>query len=370
MYRIFYAEAEPLYTGGSSIYTVESPTLDMAVNEAGKLTFSVPPINPAYDKLQRYRQDVYVEADGSEIFRGRIVHISRDWFNNKYVEVAGELAYLSDTIMRQKKYTASSVSDLFTQYVNYHNGWIYADRRFVVGQCTVTSTETSIIRYSNYETTLKEMKKDLLDNYGGYFRIRRENGNRIIDYLADYAHEAPQAIEFSKNLLDLSTEWEGSGLFTRLIPLGATLEESQRTWRAVEGLEEYLTIANVNGGDDWLDAPQSVKDYFGVITATMRWDDVHDANILKTKARAVIDAIDWDGVTITAKAFDLNLTDKTVEKFRLGDTVTVKSGPHGVSTRMTLSKWVLKLDNPADSTFTIGIPNGKGISQMLGGLSR
>lgn len=370
MYRIYLDGDVPVYVAGSSKFIVSSPRLQLEVNKAGTLTFTVPPDNPSYNKFHRFRQDIYVKSDDVEIWRGRIIAITSDWLNQKTIEAEGELAYLCDTIQRQKRYNEPSVASLFNKYVTEHNGWIYADRQFVVGQCTVTSNETSIFRFTNYNTTMQEIREDLLDNYGGYLRVRHENGNRYLDYLESYDHEAPQAIEFSKNLLDLVADWDGINLFTRIIPLGATLEESQRTWRAVEGLEEYLTIRSVNGGDDWLDAPQSIKDYFGVVTTVMKWDDVHDASILKTKAQAVLDKIDWDEVTIEVKAIDLHLTDKTVEEFRLGDTVQVNSKPHNQHVKMMLSKLDIRMDSPSQTIFTLGISNAKGIASMLGGASK
>mgnify|MGYP003289764704 CR=1 FL=1 len=364
MYTI-YVDNELLYYPGTSLYEVVNPTLSLEVNSAGTLTLSVPSINPLYDSFAIQKSIVSVFQDGEEIFRGRVIEISMDWDNMKRIECEGELAYLCDTIMRQAEYHEASVAALFRKYVEYHNGWIYADRRFEVGQCTVTSTETSIFRYTNYQSTWTEMKEDFLDNYGGYFRVRYDGEHRYLDYLSTYDHEASQKIEFGSNLLDYVSTKDGLEIFTRLIPLGATLDEEDRTWRAVDGLEEYLTIRNVNSGDDWLDAPAAIKERFGVITRVMHWDDVHDASILKTKAQAVINSIDLDAVCIEVKAIDLHLADKLIESFRIGDMVTVKSVPHNLEETMMITKINIAMDKPSESLITIG-KSPASLSEIVG----
>ena len=78
------------------------------------------------------------------------------------------------------------------------------DRQFKVGIVTVTDNNDSLYRYTNYNSTMKEIKEDLVDDLGGYLRVRNVNGTAYLDYISDYDNVSTQSIEFGENLLDFS----------------------------------------------------------------------------------------------------------------------------------------------------------------------
>ena len=72
--------------------------------------------------------------------------------------------------------------------------------------------------------------EDLLDSFGGYFRVRYDDQNGIsyLDWLDKYYEETPnsQSIEVAKNLIDLSGTTEVDNLFTIVVPIGKRESEN------------------------------------------------------------------------------------------------------------------------------------------------
>ena len=103
---------------------------------------------------------------------------------------------------------------------------------------------------------MKEIKEDLVDDLGGYLRVRNVNGTAYLDYISDYDNVSTQSIEFGENLLDFSRNTDVSDIATVFIPLGAKLEESP-----IAALEQRLTIESVNNGSDSLVNLDAVKKF-------------------------------------------------------------------------------------------------------------
>ena len=83
MYTI-YADGQLLYspTEAEEGYAVFDPKLTMELNKAGSLEFTMPPSNVMYDQLQKLKTYVTVEQDGTEIWRGRVLHDEKDFYLN------------------------------------------------------------------------------------------------------------------------------------------------------------------------------------------------------------------------------------------------------------------------------------------------
>ena len=84
MYTI-YADGEALYSPhlANDGYSVLSPKLTVELNKAGSLTFILPPTNVMYDSIQKLKTIITVIQDNEEIFRGRVLHDEKDFYNRK-----------------------------------------------------------------------------------------------------------------------------------------------------------------------------------------------------------------------------------------------------------------------------------------------
>ena len=83
---------------------------------------------------------------------------------------------------------------------------------------SVTDNNNSLYRYTNMNSTMQELKEDLVDDLGGYFRIRHKDGVKYIDYLADSMNTNSQVIRLGENLIDFKSNIDSSEIATAIIP--------------------------------------------------------------------------------------------------------------------------------------------------------
>lgn len=296
--------------------------------------------------------------DGDEeIFCGRVVEITKDLYNRKKVICEGELAYFNDSIQRPAKYQGLTVRGYLETLVNIHNQQVKnqgIDKTFKVGAVTVQDNNDYVYKYTNWESTLEVIKTDLLNTYGGYLRIRKENGVRYIDYLADYPNTNTQVIEFGSNLLDFTHDMVASDIVTAVIPLGARLEDVTE----VEGLDAYLTIKDVNGGVDYVYSQEAVKSY-GWIFKTVKWDDVHVADNLLRKGKEYLSDIQFAQITLTVSAVDLHMLHVDMERIKVLDEIRVTSSSNGLDRFFPVSEMTIYLDKPSNNKLTLGTSYSK-----------
>lgn len=345
---------EILYADMAEELALVDPVVTLEANKAGSFTFTMPPRHPFYDKVNLRASTIDVYLGEELIFEGVPVQESTDFWNRKTIECDGELAFLNDTVQRQAKYTDQTTASLLGAYLQVHNDEADAGKQFQLGAVTVDGGN-SIYRYTNYESTLKEISEDLIDNFGGYIRVRHQDGVRYLDYLQDSPRTSSQVIRIGQNLLDLTKNLNSLDICTVLIPLGAATEES-----TIEGLESRLTIESVNGGKDYLVG--AAAGIYGNIWKTSVWDDVTTPAALKSKGQDYLENAQWANLCIEASALDLGLTGEDVERFQILDTIRVISEPHGINRNFLLTKLKIELNRPWATEITLGIDEQPSLS--------
>lgn len=349
MYTI-YADGKALYSPNlaNEGYGVINPKLTVELNKAGSLTFILPPNNVMYDSIQKLKTIITVMQDEDEVFRGRVLHDEKDFYNRKDIYCEGELSFLLDSI--QRPYTfQGDIPDLFKQFMDNHNSQVDSWKQFVIGEITVTDSNDYINREnSDYSNTLDELNAKLVDTHGGYLRPRLQGGTRYLDYVEEYGKKNSQVIEFGLNMLDISEYISADEVFTVLIPLGAEQQddEGNNTGR--------LTIASVNGGKDYIEDADAIA-LFGRIWKVQKWDDVTIADNLLTKGSTFLKNGIEMAVSLTMKAVDLHLVNVDTERIKLGDFIRVVSLPHKLDKYFLCSKISIDLVNADKTEFTLGV---------------
>ena len=312
--------------------------------------FSVYPTHPYYQYVKKLTTDIVFYKDGVEKFAGRVLYDDEDSKGVKKVFVEGELAYFCDSIQRPTVYHNISVKNYLKTIIDNHNSQVEERKQFTLGRVSVTDQNDSLYRYANWETTRETLKDKLVDRLGGHLVIRKKDGIRYLDYLNDdeFYTQNRQEIRFGKNLLDYSKNMDASDLVTCVIPLGTKLEES-----SIEGLEERLTIKEVNGGVDYVSDDSAVAAY-GRIYKTVTWDDVKVASNLMKKGREYLKSVQFENMVLELKAIDLNLTDDDIQELEVGDLIRCVSPPHGLDSKLPLSSLKVYISNFAKNTITLG----------------
>ena len=347
-YTIHDARVKALTVGGN-------PYFETGDNINGSASFSVYPTHPYYGKVKKLTTDIIIYRDDEPEFYGRVLYDDEDFSGTKKVFVEGELAFLCDSIQRPKVYHDISVKAYVQDLIDIHNSQVEERKQFVVGRVTVTDSNDSLYRYSNYEDTRTSFKEKLTSRLGGHLVIRHEDGLRILDYLSDedYYSKNTQGIRFGKNLLDFSRNMDASDLVTCVIPLGAKLDEEDQDPELEAISDQRLTIESVNGGVDYVTDDSAVKEY-GKIYKTVTWDDVTLPENLKKKGEEYLKSAQFEKMVLELKAIDLNLTDESFQRFEVGDKIQCVSTPNGLNKEFPLTKKKTYITSFKDNTVTLG----------------
>lgn len=330
-------------------YSVTNPSCKLEVNTTGSLEFEIDPSHPHYDKIHKISSVIRLISDDRIVFQGRVMDDDISFDNVKKIECEGELSYLLDSIVRPYTYDGS-VEGLVQTYIDSHNSQVEEKKQFNLGVVTVEDPNNYIHRAASaYPTTFDEFKEKCIENLGGYMRLRYMQDGTYFDYIEDYGNVNQQVIEFGKNLLDMSKFVKGADVATRIIPLGAVIEEEA----GEQGTEKHVTIASVNDGLDYVEDPDAVELY-GIITKVTTHDGITLPSNLITAGYADLAAQRLLEVTLEINALDLSVLDVNVEQIKLGDWIRVKSKPHNVDEYMLVSQIEMDLVDPSNNVITLG----------------
>ena len=354
-YRVL-CDGYVLHDSNIDQFTLINPTLALEVNKSGEFSFQIANTHPYYDKIINKRSYIEVYQDGEWLWSGRPIKVSTALKLVKTVVCEGELSFLHDSSQRIAEYHDISVKDYFTTLINKHNAMVDELKRFAVGNVTVTDSNDSLYRYSNYEDTFDTIQDKLIDRLGGYILTRHVDGIRYIDYVESYPYITNQIIEIGSNIIDLSLEESSTDTISALIPLGKKLTEiSEESPQEEATGEERLTIESVNNGLDYIVNDDAVS-RIGMVFGTVTFDDVTDPyNLLAKGSEELTDRI-YNTLVISLNIFDRSFIDKTMASFRLGASVIANSPKHGLHHKqMMISKMQISLVDVSKSKIEIGV---------------
>lgn len=338
---------------------IDDPILELADNTAGSFSFVIYNDNPGYGKWKMLKSIITVKWENEILFRGRVISAEKDFDMGVRITAEGELAYLADTIQMPKEYHEASVYSYLSKLLAVHNEQAGDDKQIRLGSVTVTNPTDQVYKYTNWESTLDVLQTDLLDTFGGHFRIRYSESYRYLDYLEDYPRLSGQKIEFGENLMSYTETTSAMDIATVCIPLGAKQEES-----SIEALEERLTIKSVNNDKDYIELSSAINNY-GRIVRTVTWDDVNTPSILLSKGNKWLQDNQYANLELTLTAVDLADFGVNTDHLRILDRVRCTSSPHGMDREFPLTAMTLHLLNPEQNVYTLGSKQ-KTFSQSVG----
>lgn len=354
-YRVL-CDGYVLHDSNLEQFTLINPVLTVELNKSGEFTFQIANNHVYYDKIINKKSCIEIYQDGEWLWSGRPIGINTALKLVKTVTCEGELSYLHDSNQRIAEYHDMSVKDYFTTLINKHNTMVDESKRFTVGNVTVTDSNDSLYRYSNYEDTFDTIQDKLIDRLGGYLITRHVDGVRYIDYVESYPYITNQIIEIGSNIIDLSLEESSADTISALIPLGKKITEiSEESPQEESTGEERLTIESVNHGLDYIVNDDAVS-RIGMVFGTVTFDDVTDPyNLLAKGSEELTDRI-YNTLVISLNIFDRSFIDKTMASFRLGASVIANSPKHGLQHKqMMISKMQISLVDVSKSKIEIGV---------------
>lgn len=322
-------------------YQILAPELNLGMNDAGSLTFTLPPGHAMYDDIQKMKSVITVEQDGEEIFRGRALTDAIDFYNQKEVYCEGELAFLYDSV--QRPFTFEGTVEGFIQLMlDNHNAQVEAEKQFTVGIVTAVASDLELsLENEGHTDTLTALQTELVHDYKGYLRIRHENGIRYLDYIDKYNSSNDQQIIFGVNLLETENEINAKEIFTVIIPLGSVLKGGKTQ-----------TIESVNDGKDYIENAEAIAKY-GRIVKAYSWENVTDASELYNLGLEKLYNADV-AETLNIKAIDMSIVSSDDRFIHLGDTVRIKSAPHGLDRDYNCEAIDIDIVDPEKTVYTFG----------------
>lgn len=342
---------------------IRDPSVKLAVSKAGEMSFTVDAEHPYLSNLRRMSGLVELLDGTLPIYRGRITSDTKDFYGAHKIETEGIMAVLNDSIIppfnfpedftEDASYKAAAASGnvvefFFRWILSQHNAQVTAEQQIKPGVITVSDHNNYITRSSEeYATAMSTISDKLIKSaLGGYLLIRYEDDGNYLDYYAALPLTNTQSVEFAENLLDLSSETDGTNIYTAILPEGKdglTIEALPDGDLTDDLVKSGLTIYSKSG-----------MATYGRITRHIKWDDVTVAANLQTKAKA---ALADNGLsmpeTITCKAVDLGWQDG-IQHFRVGRMTALFSTPHGYSASYPLMELAPDILDPGNTQITLG----------------
>lgn len=342
------------YKPGSKSYSLTKAQLDLETGFAAKFEFTIPPVNPMATRIKNLTSIVQVFRDDKEIFYGSVRNMKgQDRFKNRTYEALSAMSWLSDSVQPQAEYHDQTVRQFLESLISEHNAKVDAPKKFEVGAVTITDSNDSLYRFTNFEDTLSCIRDKLVDRLGGVLRVRHEGTKNFLDYISidEFGVHSTQPIEFGLNLLDYSETLTADDIVTALIPLGATIEDEAGEDSDVN-MDKRVNIKEVNSNKDYLLNAAAIST-FGKIWAVVTWDDVTDPSNLKRKGQEYLTDKQYELLTLTLKAADLSALGQDYGAFNEGDLITCRAKPYGMNTVLPVRNLSINILDPTGNELTL-----------------
>lgn len=377
MYKVYAKNGDDILCIHNDVSTskddkLSNPKLTLTENAAGQFDAKVPSTNVGYDHLERVYTEIIVERQGTEIWSGRIISVKEDFYKNKTITCEGEMAYLNDTIQPQEPYEDTDTNTVLDALLQIHNQKVDERKQITLGYTTINGDISS--SYTNYNSTLEAINDLVIKPFGGIIEVKRNNNGELkLNYFSeDDRSPSSQTINFGENLLDFTKSYDSTDFCTVVLPLGARIQDKYGiSTSGIDGVEAYVTIEEVNDGSPYLANLDTLETY-GRIEKTIQYSEIEDPEELMAAATLYLTSQQFDKMVIEINAVDLGYLNVNAGNINLSENVRVISRPHGLDRFFPVTKISIPLDNPANTTFTMGGTvtslTTKGVSG-IGGLS-
>ena len=372
----------------ASGFPVQKPIVKASEDAAENFTFTMESCSPYYDSLLQHKTRICVIYDGPSgsdtdiIFDGKVLNISSSTvYHTKNVTCAGYYVFFNDSYYegKQEKHRSKmTVAQYYTAIINNHNTML--PEKAVTQGTTGVTLPTDQDKYEPTAwTQTSGLLSNLTSNYGGHMLVQSSGNTHTLNWYKYYARDLgdglrPQ-VTVGKNILDISADYTGDNVFTRVIPIGATNTNGKTIY--IDGYNGYsgkampvTYIRNLYTDQELTDEFHSYTDYrdaetnFGVIYKTVTFSDADtQAKLWNYVKKWIKDSYFGIATSFTVKAIDLHITDGNYPKILIGECVDVtylivRNGTAVWETKKLVCKNIsYDLFNPENNSYTFSIPS-------------
>lgn len=370
MYTIT-VDDKDLYIPDSEDYQVSSANISVNTDSVAYLDMEVPSTNKGLKEIKQQASIVKVYENDIMRYKLFVDKIDYDFEGTASVHATSVLAYLNDSLVRpystidsEEGLTApSSVNGYFNWLIEQHNKNIKDTKKtFYVGVNQGASLDHNNYIYRSSKevpTTSDEIRNKILDSYGAYITLTFNGDQNVINLYADVHDANEQVIDFGVNLLDLTKTVSTEDSYTVVRPSGAVPETDNHSTSLP------ITISSIPDGiSKWDSDVYKIGDTVYSISGVKKYGykeyeysntDVSSIEYLYQLAVSTLKKLVNPYLTIEVKAVDLALL--YMEKYRpmeVGQSVRVRSEPHGVDEYLRISEISIDLLDPSQDSYTLG----------------
>ena len=315
------APSQLVYDPRANVH-VQSATLNLKVNAIEDLTITVNKESGLYNRGEPFKTHVNVYNLGNSnelVFRGRLIKVSRKMTSSgEFVQelvFESVIGYLLDTIAFpgipefDKPLTIKEFLAAITGFHNTAKGVDNKAEKISFGNnmgAIDNSLETDAGGKHKYEFDYKNcwdtIKEQLIDRLGGYFTIQvrpvpdEKHYVIVMGYSKMTEADHPNSeIKIGVNMQSAGVSVDPTKVVTRLIPLGATIDDKSETkqrYMLWSGKDNYRF-------EDGFVKSDELEKTFGIIYGTQVWEQVKDPNELRRLgqewlARQIIVVNNWE----------------------------------------------------------------------------
>lgn len=339
-------------------YRLVSAVLSKSTTTYDSFTFDIDPTHAMYTEIVPYTCFVKVTRPdkGLTLFEGRVLTYSDSMDSSGTVQkeavCEGLEGFLHDSVQPWKEFHNTTPKDFLRALVTEHNKQVESYKQITLGDVTVTNSTDNVYRFTDdTQDTWTNIQDKLVSRLGGEMRLRNEGGKLFLDYEPEISSECPQRIELSHNMVSSSRNVDPTEIVTVLKPLGAT-QERQNNDGSTDVSSPHLTIASVNGGNDYLRDDQLISQ-FGIHVKTETWEDVTTPQALLAKGRAFLNAQKAIKYQLQAGYIDLSFLEETIGMIECGSYVSIVNQLEGLYATERIVAMSLDLLDVANSTLTL-----------------
>lgn len=351
----YWTEREVLHDAGNEeMPIVLDPELTLEKNELGSFTFTIPAINPYYEKIGLKTTVISVEEDGAEIFMGYVTEMNKLFSLDIEVACEGELGYLQDRdcIIEEKVYSPAELVSLAVSTDALNNQFAREGKAFNLGEVTKQKTGTGKDDKESKSVLdcWSVVKTNLADKFGGYLRLRKivkmENDipvyRRYLDYLDTVPDRTDQVIQFGVNLLDVSYYLKANQLVNSVRVIGYETTG-------------WFIFTSTNQIEETVSNNESIKKY-GLCQRILIVDGTSsNRESLRQKGlEELTKCTEQFTGSITLNASDLADIGVDVDRLEFLKNTRAISEAHGLANWMLCVKEVIPLDALEEKEFTFG----------------
>lgn len=315
------APSQLVYDPRANVY-VQSATLNLKVNAIEDLTITVNKESGLYNRGEPFKTHVNVYNLGNSnelVFRGRLIKVSRKMTSSgEFVQelvFESVIGYLLDTIAFpgmpefDKPLTIKEFLAAITGFHNTAKGIDNKAEKISFGNnmgAIDNNLETDEGGKHKYEFDYKNcwdtIKEQLIDRLGGYFTVQvrpvpdEKRYVIVMGYSKMTEADHPNSeIKIGVNMQSAGVSVDPTKVVTRLIPLGATIDDKSETkqrYMLWSGKDNYRF-------EDGFVKSDELEKTFGIIYGTQVWEQVKDPNELRRLgqewlARQIIVVNNWE----------------------------------------------------------------------------